>query len=143
MDRSKLIKLGGHRPPHIPGTSGSFRDGPWEALPVFSLSAKAMVAFCGKATEKHKENHHTCSPPQCTRMFLQIHISHLLPDSKPGWYCHDGFSSLPVFSNVLNVCRECDGPSPTYAVLSFISLGLSINISLDFTISYRFYFLSL
>jgi hypothetical protein len=31
-----------------------------------------MAVFCGKATGKHKENHHTCSPPHCTHV-PQIH----------------------------------------------------------------------
>lgn len=108
---------------------------------------KQWWSSVGKLQRKHKENHHTCSPPHCTHVPTNTH-PHLLPDSKPGWDCRHGLSVLPVFFLLktftpVKRVQSPLAPSPTFADLSFISLGLSINISLDFTISYHFYFLSL
>lgn len=167
-----MINRGGHRVPATPGTQewprpwGALRGPreqfvalgstpwPWGALhsprthstTVFSLSAKTVAALCGKATGKEHKGGHACPAPTVP-MTLQIHISHLLPDSKPEYaviMAHRLSLSFPL-ENIHAVKRvqECGGPPPTFAVLSFIPLRLSINISLDFTISCHFYFLSL
>lgn len=127
---------------------------PWEALhgpgkrstTVFSLFAKTMATFCGKATKERNTREATthAQRPLYPRSYKYTFPIFLTPN-QDGAVIMAHRLSLPFpLENIHAVERvqEYDGGPPPTA-LSFIPLGLSINISLDFTISYHFYVLSL